>query len=107
MPTMITNEIIFNNNYTKLHGQKHARLLAVITGFSGELLQSRFPDLMLYDTQRDDGRFYKLEPNESYILLLFCGEKGILFTTFRKDNEENFTKYNPSIGQIFKIKIEK
>lgn len=106
MPT-ITNEIEFNNNYPKLHGQKHARLLAVITGFSGELLKNRFPDLVFYDTQRDDGRYYDIKPDESYILLLFEGDKGVLFTSFRKDNEENFVKYNPSIGQLFKIKIEK
>lgn len=106
MPT-ITKEIVFNNKYPKLHRQRHARLLAVITGFSGELLQSRFPDFMFYDTRRDDGRFHDIKPDESYILLLFEGEKGILFSTFRKDNEENFVKYNTSIGQLFKIKIEK
>lgn len=103
----IINEIVFNNKYPKLHGQKTARLLAVITGFSGELLQSRFPDLVFYDTLRDDGRYYNIKPDENYILLLFEGEKGILFSTFRKDNEVNFVKYNPSIGQLFKIKIEK
>ena len=103
----ITNEITFNNNYPKLHGQKRARLLAVITGFSGELLQKRFPDLMLYDTLRDDGRYYAINQDETYILLLFEGDNGILFTTFRKDNDGNFYKYNGLIGQIFKIKIEK
>lgn len=103
----ILYEIEFNNKYPKLHNQKRARLLAVITGFTGELLQSKFPDLMLYDTQRDDGRFFNINPDEKYILLMFCGEKGILFTTFRKDNDENFFKYNALIGQIFKIKIEK
>lgn len=103
----IFNEIVFNNKYPKLHEQKTARLLAVITGFSGELLQSRFPDFVFYDTLRDDGRYYNIKSDESYILLLFEGEKGILFSTFRKDNEENFVKYNPSIGQLFKIKIEK
>lgn len=103
----ITNDIKFNNNYPKLHGQKRARLLAVITGFSGELLKSRFPDLVFYDTLRDDGRYYDIKPDESYILLLFEGDKGILFTTFRKDNEENFVRYNTSIGQIFWIKVEK
>ena len=104
---IITKEIKFNNNYPKLHGQKTARLLAVITGFSGELLQKRFPDLVFYDTLRDDGRYYDMKPDESYILLLFEGDKGILFTTFRKDNEENFVRYNTSIGQIFRVKVEK
>ena len=104
---IISKEIKLNNKYPKLHGQKTARLLAVITGFSGELLQSRFPDLVFYDTLRDDGRYYNIKPDESYILLLFEGDKGILFTTFRKDTEENFVKYNTSIGQFFWIRIEK
>lgn len=103
----ITNEIAFNNNYPKLHRQKHARLLAVITGFSGELLKNRFPDFMYYDTISDDGRYYRINPDETYILLLFEGDKGILFSSFRKDNDENFAKYNTSIGQFFKIKVEK
>lgn len=81
--------------------------MAAITGFSGELLQKRFPDLFFYDTMRDDGRHYPIESDEKYILLMFEGDKGILFTTFRKDNDENFYKYNGLIGQIFKIKIEK
>ena len=103
----ITNEIVFNNNYPKLHGQKHARLLAVFTGITSDILTNRFPDLMFYDTRRDDGRFYKIDEGEKYILLLFEGDKGILFTSLRRDNEENFVKYNTAIGQFFKVRIKK
>ena len=53
----IVQEITFNNNYPKLKGEKFARLIAVFNDMTGELLRQKFPDLMLYDTERDDGRY--------------------------------------------------
>lgn len=103
----INEKIKFNNKYPKLNGQRFARLLAVFTNIEGCLLQSRFPDLVMYDTERDDGRFYELDTSKKYMLLIFRGDKGFLFTSLRKDNPENFDKYNGMVGQWFKIEIER
>lgn len=102
----ITNFIKFNNKYPKLKGQRHARLIAAFNGMTSELLRNKFPDLMFYDTERDDGRYYNIEDGETYILLLFLGDKGNLFTSLRKQNDENVAKYNDSIGELFNIVIE-
>lgn len=102
----IVQEITFNNNYPKLKGEKFARLIAVFNDMTGELLRHKFPDLMLYDTERDDGRYYHIDKNETFIFLLFLGGNGNLFSSLRKQNAENIAKYNNSIGDIFRLKIE-
>lgn len=102
----IIKEIKFDNNYPKLKGEKAARLVAVFNDMSGQLLRQKFPDLMFYDTERDDGRFYYIDKNETYILLLFLGENGNLFSSIRKYNPENVAKYNDSIGELFRLTIE-
>lgn len=98
--------ICFDNNYPKLNNQKHARLVFVIQGLLGEMLLKNFPDLTYYDTLRDDGVYYDIKNDESYMLLFFIGEKGIMFSTLRKQNEENAILYAESIGENYKIKIE-
>ena len=103
----ITKEIIFNNSYPKLKKEKFARLIAVFNYMTGALLRQKFPDLCLYDTERDDGRFYLIDKNETYMLLLFLGINGNMFSSIRKQNPDNEAKYNDSIGDIFAIKIEK
>lgn len=105
MPKEI-KQILFDNNYPKLHNQKHARLVMVIQGLLGEMLLKNFPDLTFYDTLRDDGRYYDIKPEESYMLLIFIGNKEIMFSTLRKQNEENAILYAESIGEVYNIKIE-
>lgn len=102
----IIQEIKFDNNYKKLQGAKFARLVAVFNGMSGELLRLKFPDLVMYDTARDDGRYYAINKNETYMLLLFLNESGTLFTSLRKQNPENAAKYNDSIGELFRLTVE-
>lgn len=99
-------EIRFDNNYPKLHNQKHARLVMVIQGLLGEMLLKNFPDLTFFDTLRDDGIYYDIKPEESYILLLFVGDKEIMFSTLRKQNQENAILYAESVGELYEIKIE-
>lgn len=103
-----TNEhkqIFFDNNYPKLHGQKTARLCGVLTSVKPELLEAKFPGLIEFDTTRDDGRRYAIKNDETYMLLLFIGEKWIMFPTLRKENKENLRRYADSIGETFEIVI--
>lgn len=98
--------IRFDNNYPKLHNQTEARLLMVIQDISGEMLLNNFPDLTSWDSLRDDGRYYNIAPEKDYMLLLFVGDKNIMFSTLRKQNEENAILYAESVGDVFKIAIE-
>ena len=98
--------ISFNNNQPKLHGQEYATLLAVFNDVPGELLHSKMPELIKYDTIRDDGKFYQLDPCGKYMILLFKGDLGILFSSIRKSNDENISKYNDSIGEVFYLDIK-
>lgn len=102
----IVKEIKFDNNYPKLKNEKVARLIAVFNDMTGVLLKQKFPDLMFYDTERDDGRFYFIDRNETYMFLLFLGANGNLFSSIRKQNPENIAKYNDSIGDLFHLKVE-
>ncbi len=99
-------EIEFNNDFPKLHNQKAARLLMVIQDISGELLCNNFYYLMKYDSLRSDGLLYNIKPDENYMLLLFLGDKNILFTTLRKQNEKNVELYAESVGVVYDIKIK-
>lgn len=99
-------QIRFDNHYPKLHNQKHARLVMVIQDISGEMLLKRFPDLTFYDSMRDDGRYYDIKSEENYMLLLFIGEKEIMFPTLRKQNKENAELYAESVGEMYEIKVE-
>lgn len=99
-------KIRFDNHYPKLHNQKHARLVMVIQDISGERLLKQFPDLTFYDSMRDDGRYYNIKPEENYMLLLFIGDKDIMFPTLRKQNEENAILYAESVGELYRIEVE-
>lgn len=105
MPKEI-KQILFDNNYPKIHNQKHARLVMGIQGLLGEMLLKNFPDLTFFDTLRDDGIYYDIKPEESYMLLLFVGDKEIMFSTLRKQNEENAILYAESVGEVYRLKIE-
>lgn len=97
--------IVFNNNYPKLHNQKSAKLLAVFRDIKGELLLTKMLDLVLVDTLKDDGSFFQLYNSITYMLLLFQGDKGIMFSTIRKDTHVNQEHYCDSIGDVFDIVV--
>ena len=99
-------KIRFDNHYPKLHNQKHARLVMVIQDISGEMLLKKYPDFTGWDSIRDDGRYYDIKPEETYMLLLFIGDKDIMFPTFRKQNEENAALYSESVGELFEVVVE-
>lgn len=100
-------KIKFNNNYPKLNGQKSAKLLMCISDLPERLLRTKYEDLLFYDTRRDDGKFYQAwQAGQKFLLLLFLGDKGLLFTTLRTDNEENRDKYAGFVGVDFEIIIE-
>ena len=91
-------EINFNRNYTKLHGQKMARLIDIGIR-TGKRLCKEFVE---YDT---DGQ-YKIEEDTTYLFLVFVGNDYFPFTTLRKLNKENIEKYVGREGKIFKIVVE-
>lgn len=99
-------EIKFNNNYPKIHGQKLARLVMVIQEIPGRMLLTNFEFLTSFDTMREDGKFYNIDPDKEYMLLLFVGDKNIMFPTLRKQNGENAILYAESVGEVFKLTIE-
>lgn len=99
-------EIVFDSNYKKLHNQRTARLLGLFSGIEKRNFEEQMPYFYKYDCERPDGSFYELDPRQGYLLLFFEGERGILFTTLRKDNDENFWFYNANIGEVFKIIIK-
>lgn len=99
-------EIKFDNNYPKLHGQQLARLVMAIQEIEGSMLLNNFEHLTAFDTIRDDGKFYNIDPDKEYMLLLFVGEKNIMFSTLRKQNGENAILYAESVGEVFKITIQ-
>jgi len=101
----LENEILFDNNYPKLHNQTAARLVFVLEDIPGKLLLTKYHGFMCYDCMRDDGLLYNINPDETYMLLLFVGNENIMFSTFRKQNKENVELYAESVGDVFILKI--
>lgn len=99
-------KIRFDNHYPKLYNQKHARLVMVIQDISGEMLLKKYPDFTGWDSRRDDGRYYDIKPEENYMLLLLVGDKNIMFSTLRKQNQKNAKLYAESVGEMYKIEVE-
>ena len=88
--------VIFNHDYTKLHGQRsgklvHAELMKIDNTFSKEALE--------YDT---DG-LYEFKMDVYYIQCVFLGDKDIPFTTYRIETQENRAKYFGHIGEVFQF----
>ncbi len=97
---MQMKEIKFSRNYKKLYNQKKAVLIERFIVYPEELSK----EFLDFDT---DGGKYKLNMKQCYLVLYFIGDKKIPFTTLRKYNEENTSKYFNSVGEIFKIVVEK
>jgi len=104
---MVENQKIrFGGEFVKLHGQTSGELVAVFAGCGGDVLHFKFPRLVGYDTELTNGQFYFLNPEKTYLFLLFIGNDGILVPTFRAQNEENMAKYADNIGSKFDFVIE-
>lgn len=92
----------FADNMPKLHGQTEATLV-YWSALAGCQLAAH-PALWEYDTKKSDGTIYKLNPDGRYFLLFFVGDKGIMFSTIRKLNEEN-KHYMQEVNQKFRIEV--
>lgn len=101
----IVQQIIFNNEYPKLHNEKYGVLVAVINDISSEILKTKWAGLLRYDTLRSDGRFFAIQDGNKYMLLLFVSDNGFLIPTLRKQNKENSEKYNLLVGDLFEFVI--
>lgn len=94
--------IKFSHDYPKLHGQKTARLIGVLTVTPDELHRQ----FIEYDTVNKEGGHYKLPKAEKFLILLFLGDKNILFTTIRRMTAEKLAYYLNQVDMEFEIKIE-
>ena len=84
----IFDKIVFRNNFRKLGSQKYCYCLRIMELNVNKKLKST-KDFLKYDTEPYD---FPIK-NGNYLYLLFIGDKGIPFTTLRKNNEENKEKY--------------
>lgn len=101
-------KIQFSHDYVKLHGQRHATLLAVFEmNIRKEDISSPFLD---FDTLTTSGSHYDFGTG-AHVLLVFVGDKNIMFTTIRPRYNAHKTDklkyYNGLIGQPFEIVINK
>ena len=93
------NLIGFSHHYTKMHGQTHGKLIYVDTVQIKE--EDEGSEWWEYDTEYR-ANFAMLEhddrmllTHETYVRLVFLGDKGIPFTTYREYKKEYVPK-NPS-----------
>lgn len=91
-------QIIFNHNFKKLHNQKKAVLIQTAT-VKGENIQKEF-------VKYDADFLFEFDKKETYLLLIFVGDKMIPFTTLRKLNIENVKEYIGYEGDYFDIVIQ-
>jgi len=95
--------ILFNDNYPKLHNQCMARLIDYKVLNENKLNE----EFIKYDCQKSDGTLYKLDKNTNYILMYFIGDKFIPFTTIRKYNDKNIKKCMEGLTKSWIIMVEK
>lgn len=106
------NLIGFSHHYTKMHGQTHGKLIYVdIVQIKPEDEGSEWWE---YDTeyratfatlQHDDSMLLK---HDEYVRLVFLGNKGIPFTTYRERKDDYCTKkpvYMFSDGTLSSVRI--
>lgn len=101
-------KIKFSHNYPKLKNNRHAYLLNVSTIVTDDKFFSSM--LYEYDTtyydREGNKRNYPLINNMNYLLLLFLGEDGSLFTTIRKYEFKKHYYYQQRINNLFEIEVD-
>ena len=97
-------KITFSKDYIKLHGQTTAELIAVKIIDLSYMSDKDFQELVEYDCLATDGSYFPLNKDKSYCLLVFLGNKNIVFQTLRK--REKYTDYQNLIGHIFDLVVE-
>lgn len=98
------NKINFSADFTKLHGQTTAELVAVKMVDLSFMNCKDFQELVEYDCKANDGSYYSLNKDKSYCLLIFLGNKNIVFQTLR--SREKYTDYQGLIGHIFDVVVD-
>lgn len=93
----------FSHRYFKLYGQSSGTLLQVkivdVADISSEAID--------YDTAYDGGRF-EFDPEEKTLLrLVFIGDKGIPFTTYRADTAEHRRRFFGGVDQEFNFNFKR
>lgn len=92
------------SRYMKMHGESRARLLASV---SYRVDKMRDRELLYYETLREDGtRYDGIEDGGWYLMLLFLGEQGHLFTIMRRQTQARIELYDHLIGKTFDFRIE-
>jgi hypothetical protein len=96
--------IKFSHSYQKLKGDKKAKLLAIFIAEYSELSSS----FLEYDTRYfDDGELkYYFLTDGKYLVLLFQGNQGNLFTTVRSYTDKKSAYYKMNVGQWFEIETK-
>ena len=92
----------FTDNMPKLHGQTTATLVYWSAMAGCQFAEHK--SFWNYDTQKSNGSTYKLNPDGRYLILFFVGDKGIMFSTIRKFNDEN-RHYIEEVNQQFRIEV--
>lgn len=98
------NTITFAKQFLKLHGQTSAELVAVKLLDTALMQLDDFEEMYEYDCKADDGSYYPLNKDRTYIQLIFIGNKNIPFATLR--NRDKYMDYIDMIGHAFKIEVE-
>jgi hypothetical protein len=103
---MKTPLLKFCHEYTKLCGQKSAKLLSVEMLSKSDLSA----EMVCIDTEytESDGstQHYNKLPNGLVLVLVFVGNKNIPFTTIRRCYDKKLQYYRSLVGQWFDIVVE-
>lgn len=89
------NNIKFSHEYKKLNHEQCGVLLGVFRIY----LEEQSKVFLDYDTEG----IYKLPKDGSYLLLLFMGNGGTIFTTLRRTTPEKWRYYNSKIKEEFEF----
>lgn len=93
--------IKFSKRYNKLHKQTHATLIGMRIVDLSKMSDEDFEELVEYDAKAEDGSYFPLQRDGVYFLLIFLGNKNIVFQTLRKS--EKYRYYNNFRGEQFEI----
>ncbi len=97
------NLIGFSHHYTKMHGQTHGKLIYVDTvqikdeDHGSEWWEYDTEYRATFATMQHDDKMLLLQT--TYVRLVFLGNKGIPFTTYRDNND-----YHDLVGTEFVFK---
>jgi len=97
--------IRFSRKYTKLEGVGETATLLYVSLINLETpeMLNFYKEFLDYDNMANGLAFVPIYGE--YIVCLFKGETGKLFTAMKPKTEENITKYFYSVGKTFEVVI--